>query len=121
MKTSIKVNSAIVCGVNKDFSILYIRDTDTLIIGLRKDYDNHGNFYGVPVVTVRPKDHKNVRPGKLFNMLGGNHSFTNALTGITDWESRAEWLAYFTPEEKQKAVEIESYIDFVASYDPAAL
>jgi hypothetical protein len=108
--TIIKVNSACVCGVDSNYDVLYRNSDGTLFIARRKDYDNHGNFSGVPVMIVTADSHANVNPEKLFRMLGGNDSFTDKLTGIVDWETRLDWLSYFTDEEKRLAVLIENQL-----------
>lgn len=111
MKTTIiKVNSACVCGVDSNYTVLYRNSDGTLFIARRKDYDNHGNLSGVPVMIVTADSHTNVDPGNIFNMLSGNNSFADMLSGIVDWEMRENWLSYFTKEEKRLAVQIENQL-----------
>lgn len=85
-----------------------------LLIVRRKDYNNNGVFHGRPVFVIRPGELPNVRPEKLFNMLGGNGTFADKLAGVIDWECRAEWLAFFTDEEKRAAVAIEKHLQTLA-------
>ena len=108
--TIIKVNSACVCGVDSNYDVLYRNSDGTLFIARRKDYDNHGNLSGVPVMIVTANGHTNVRTDKLFNLIAGNSSFTDMLAGIVDWETRLDWLSCFTDEEKHLAVLIENQL-----------
>lgn len=85
-----------------------------LLIVEQKDYYNNGVYQGRPVFVVRPAELPNVRPEKLFNMLNGNGTFADKLAGVIDWESRAEWLACFTDEEKRAAVAIEKHLQTLA-------
>lgn len=85
-----------------------------LLIVKTEDYNNNGVFQGRPVFVVRPAELPNVRPEKLFNMLNGNGTFADKLAGVIDWESRAEWLACFTDEEKRAAVAIEKHLQTLA-------
>lgn len=82
-------------------------ETSVLLIVRREDY-RPGVFSGRPVFVVRPLP--NVRPEKLFNMLNGSDTFTAKLSGEINWESRADWLACFTDEEKRAAVAIEKHL-----------
>jgi hypothetical protein len=43
---------------------------------------------------------------------GGN--VTDIINGVKDWDSRAEWLACFTDEEKRAAVAIEKHLQTLA-------
>lgn len=88
-----------------------------LLIVRRENYNNKGVFQGVPVFVIRPAELPNVRPCKLFDMLNGNGTFADKLAGLIDWESRADWLACFTDEEKRAAVQIEKHLQTLA---PAA-
>lgn len=117
MKEIIKVNAAGMMGAVDGYDVYYINATNEMLVGERKYYDNKGHFYGKPIFRVKPDDFPNVRPAKLFNMLHGNNSFLMQLTGVVDWDSREEYLACFTPEERQKACEIESYIEFIHAYN----
>ena len=81
-----------------------------LLIVRREEYNNKGVFKGVPVFVIRPAELPNVRPEKLFNMLNGNGTFADKLAGVIDWDSRADWLACFTDEEKRAAVAIEKHL-----------
>ena len=85
-----------------------------LLIVKTEDYNNNGVFQGRPVFVVRPAELPNVRPEKLFNMLNGNGTFADKLAGVIDWDSRAEWLACFTDEEKRAAVAIEKHLQTLA-------
>lgn len=85
-----------------------------LLIVERKNYYNNGVYQGRPVFVIRPGELPNVRPEKLFNMLNGNGTFADKLAGVIDWESRAEWLACFTDEEKRAAVAIEKHLQTLA-------
>jgi len=89
-------------------------ETAVLLITYRKDYNNKGKFSGVPVFVVRPGDLPNVRTEKLFDMLHGNGSFTDKLSGVIDWETRLSWLGCFTNEEKRAAVIIEKHLQTLA-------
>ena len=88
-------------------------ETSVLLIARREDY-RPGVFSGHPVLVVRPDELPNVRPEKLFNMLNGSDTFTSKLSGVTNWESRADWLACFTDEEKRAAVAIEKHLQTLA-------
>lgn len=85
-----------------------------LLIVRREHYNNKGVFQGVPVFVIRPAELPNVRPEKLFNMLNGNGTFADKLAGVIDWDSRADWLACFTDEEKRAAVAIEKHLQTLA-------
>lgn len=86
-----------------------------LLIVKTENYNNNGVFQGRPVFVVRPAELPNVRPEKLFNMLNGNGTFADKLAGVIDWESRAEWLACFTDEEKRAAVTIEKHLQTLSA------
>ena len=81
-----------------------------LLIVRRENYNNKGVFQGEPVFVIRPAEFPNVRPCKLFDMLNGNGTFADKLAGVIDWDSRADWLACFTDEEKRAAVAIEKHL-----------
>ena len=85
-----------------------------LLIVEQKDYFKNGVYQGRPVFVIRPAELPNVRPENLFNMLNGSGTFADKLAGVIDWESRAEWLAYFTDEEKRAAVTIEKHLQTLA-------
>lgn len=85
-------------------------ESAALLIVKTEDYNNNGVFQGRPVFVVRPAELPNVRPEKLFNMLNGNGTFADKLAGVIDWDSRADWLACFTDEEKRAAVAIEKHL-----------
>lgn len=85
-----------------------------LLIVRREEYNNNGVFHGRPVFVIRPAELPNVRPEKLFNMLNGNGTFADKLAGVIDWDSRADWLACFTDEEKRAAVAIEKHLQTLA-------
>lgn len=89
-------------------------ESAVLLIVEQKNYYNNGVFQGVPVFVIRPAELPNVRPEKLFNMLNGNGTFADKLAGVIDWDSRAEWLACFTDEEKRAAVAIEKHLQTLA-------
>ena len=85
-----------------------------LLIVRREEYNNNGVFQGRPVFVFRPGELPNVRPAELFDMLNGNGTFADKLTGVINWGSRAEWLACFTDEEKRAAVAIEKHLQTLA-------
>lgn len=87
-------------------------ETSVLLIVRREDY-RPGVYSGRPVFVIRPGELPNVRPHKLFNLLNGGN-VTDIINGVTDWESRAEWLACFTDEEKRAAVAIEKHLQTLA-------
>lgn len=81
----------------------------TLIIARREDYDNRGNFEGVPVFVIGPADLPRVQPANVFDLLNGGN-ITDKVAGVIDWETRAAWLSHFTDEEKAAAVQIEKHL-----------
>ncbi len=89
-------------------------ESAVLLIVEQKNYYNNGVYQGRPVFVIRPGELPNVRPEKLFNMLNGNGTFADKLAGVIDWESRAEWLAFFTDEEKRAAMAIEKHLQTLA-------
>lgn len=88
---------------------IYNWESAVLLIVRREHYNNKGVFQGVPVFVIRPAELPNVRPHKLFNLLNGGN-VTDIINGVTDWDSRADWLACFTDEEKRAAVAIEKHL-----------
>ena len=109
----INVDSAAVCGSSgykADIDVLYKRDTDTVYVVRRQDYDNHGHFRGEPLAIVGSS--KDVSAGKIFDALntGGNYSFTDILTGKKDWEAREEYLSHFTQDEKSAVYRLEEHL-----------
>ena len=116
-----RIKSAGITGISQDFDVLLSEradvfgwETAVLIVANHKDYDNNGKFSGRPVFVIRPADLPNVLPCNLFDMLRGNGSFTNKLSGVDDWETREKWLSHFTEEEKAAAVQIEKYLQTLA-------
>lgn len=105
--------SMAVCGRRFD-ALFSQRETPVLLIVWAKDYYNNGVYSGRPVFVVRPEELPNVRPEKLFRMLNGSDTFTDQLSGVKDWETRAEWLDAFTDEEKRAAVAIEKHLQTLA-------
>ncbi len=112
-----RIQSAGITGISQDFDVLLSKradvfgwETAVLIVTNHKYYDNNGKFSGRPVFVIRPADLPDVSPCNLFDMLRGNGSFTNKLSGVDDWETREKWLSHFTEEEKATAVQIEKYL-----------
>ena len=124
-KQVLKINAAALCGRGPvySFTALLMKDAaafgwadSTLIIARREDYDNRGNFEGVPVLVIGPADLPRVQPAHVFDLLNGGN-ITDKVAGVIDWETRAAWLSHFTDEEKRAAVQIEKHLQTLA---PAA-
>ena len=120
IKCATRSAASISAGARRFDALLSKRENVTgwnnavLLIVRRKDYNNKGVFQGVPVLVIRPGELPNVRPSELFDMLNGNGTFTDKLAGVIDWDSRADWLACFTDEEKRAAVAIEKHLQTLA-------
>jgi hypothetical protein len=99
---------------NKGVKCYYLHHSASANVNFTLTTINNGVYQGRPVFVIRPGELPNVRPEKLFNMLNGNGTFADKLAGVIDWESRAEWLAYFTEEEKRAAVAIEKHLQTLA-------
>lgn len=89
-------------------------ETAVCLIVRTEDYNNRGVFSGRPVFVIRPNELPNVRPHELPGMIDGFSDFADQLSGVTDWEGRAAWLAHFTDEEKRAAVAIEKHLQTLA-------
>ena len=117
-----KINAAAACGRGPVYSFTALLTKDdaafgwadsTLIIARREDYDNRGNFEGVPVFVIGPADFPSVQPANVFDLLNGGN-ITDKVAGVIDWETRTAWLSHFTDEEKRAAVAIEKHLQTLA-------
>jgi hypothetical protein len=126
-KQALRINAAAACGRGPvySFTALLMKDPaafgwddSTLIIARREDYDNRGNFEGVPVFVIGPADLPSVQPAHVFDLLNGGN-VTDKVAGVIDWETRAAWLEAFTDEEKRAAVLIEKHLQALASSNAA--
>jgi hypothetical protein len=126
-KQVLKTSAAALCGRGPvySFTALLIKDAaafgwadSTLIIARREDYDNRGNFEGVPVFVIGPADLPRVQPVNVFDLLNGGN-ITDKVAGVIDWETRISWLEAFTDEEKRAAVQIEKHLQTLESSNAA--